>query len=71
MATLDQARAAQHQLLERLAAETVVNGIGITRVGDDYGVKVNLRERSAQLDIPASVGGVQVTVEVVGRIVPH
>lgn len=44
-----------------------VVGVGITRVGDGYGVKVNLSKRpSARL--PAQVDGVPVRVEIVGVI---
>jgi hypothetical protein len=43
-------------------------GIGITRVGEDYALKVNLREAGQKERIPSSINGVPVRTEVVGRI---
>jgi hypothetical protein len=69
--TLEQARAAKAKALavfERLAP---VVGVGITRIGDGYGLKVNLRERPADAELPDAVEGVPVRVEVVGQIRPR
>lgn len=67
--TLDQARAAKahaHEVFERLAS---VAGVGITRVADGYGVKVNLHAApDPAVDLPGEVDGVPVRVEVVGTI---
>ena len=67
--TLQEARAAKTralQISERLAP---VVGVGITRIGDGYGIKVNLRETPvAGARLPNNVDGVPVQVEVVGEI---
>jgi hypothetical protein len=67
--TLDQARAAKPRVMavfEKLAA---VAGVGVTRVGGGYGVKVNLQTRPAEgTKLPDAVDGVPVRVEVVGSI---
>ncbi len=64
--TLDQARAAKPRAVVVLAAFPVV-GIGITRVGEGYGLKVNLSE--ACDSVPAEIDGVPLKSEVVGKIV--
>ena len=67
--TLEQARSAKESARTLLAALPGVVGIGITKIGDDYALKVNL---SAQLpngvSAPERIGDVQLCVEVVGRI---
>jgi hypothetical protein len=69
IATLDQARAAKDEALKVFSRLASVAGIGITRVGDVYGVKVNLRQAPAPgVTLPADVGGVPVKVDVVGTI---
>jgi hypothetical protein len=67
--TLEQARAAKRELAAQLGEHPAVVGIGVARAGDGFAVKVNLRERPPDLEIPAEVGGVEVIVAVVGRIV--
>ncbi len=66
--TLEEVRAVKSHALavfERLAS---VVGIGITRIGAGYGLKVNLRETPADAAaLPAEVGGVPVQLEVVGQ----
>jgi hypothetical protein len=67
--TLDAARAAKSKAQQILAGLATVNGVGITRVGQGYGVKVNLSERPPDgLQLPDEVDGVPVIIEVVGRI---
>ena len=67
--TLDEARAAKPLVGQALAGLADVVGIGITRVGRGYGVKVNLSRKPAQSEfIPSEVAGVPVRVEVVGTI---
>ena len=64
--TLEQARAAKEKA-KRLFTSNV--GVGITRVNDGYGVKVNLRTPiSKDASIPTSIDGVPVQFEVVGEI---
>lgn len=42
--------------------------VGITRVGNGYGLKVNLSVGVADGDMPADVDGVPLKAEVVGAI---
>jgi hypothetical protein len=68
-ATLEQARAAKEEALKVFRKLGPVMGVGITRVGDGYGVKINVREPlAANAGVPDSVDGVPVRVEVVGVI---
>jgi hypothetical protein len=67
--TLDEARAAKAKAITALSKIRSVNGIGITRVGDGYGVKVNLAEPPApEVNLPEAIDGVPIRVEVVGTI---
>jgi hypothetical protein len=68
-----EAREAKAWLVDRLAAEHIVNGIGLARNKDDWVVKVNLSRDDSTFreSIPAEVLGVQVVVEVVGEVVPR
>jgi hypothetical protein len=68
--TLSQARAAKQQALKTLATLAPVTGIGITRIDQGYGLKVNL-ERAPAAPLPSDVDGVPVRVEVVGKISKH
>ncbi len=65
--TLDEARAAKTAASTLFASLATVVGVGITRVGEGYGLKVNLREQ-AKGPLPTEVAGVPVQVEVVGAI---
>jgi len=65
--TLDEARAAKTAASTLFGSLAVVVGVGITRVGEGYGLKVNLREQ-AKGPLPTEVAGVPVQVEVVGAI---
>jgi len=65
--TLEEARAAKPKAAAILAALPVV-GVGITRIGDGYGLKVNLSERVADDAVPEQVDGVPIKMEVVGEI---
>lgn len=68
-ATLDRARAAKPRALELFGRIANVVGVGVTRVGDGYGVKVNLgAEPAPDAAMPGDVDGVPVRVEVVGVI---
>ncbi len=70
--TLKQAQAAKREV-KRLACRIDKSAaVGITRIGEAYGVKVNLSAPPGDRDaIPAEVGGVQVRVEIVGQIRPR
>jgi hypothetical protein len=67
-AGLEQARQAKDQLQRKLAACESLRGIGITRVGQAYAVKVNLSNAADRESVPDAVKGVQVVVAVVGEI---
>ena len=65
--TLDEARAAKAKA-STLLADLPVVGVGITRIGDGYGLKINLSEKVATDALPEHVDGVPVKSEVVGTI---
>ncbi len=68
--TLAQARAAKESAKEELAALPGVSGVGISKIGDDYVLKVNLREPlPSGISAPKQIGDVVVQLEVVGRTV--
>jgi hypothetical protein len=67
--TLDEARTAKAKALAALSQNRSVVGIGITRIGDGYGVKVNLAEPPApDANLPETIDGVPIKVEIVGTI---
>jgi len=67
--SLEAARAAKSQVREAFAALAPVVGVGITRIGGSYGLKVNLQNPpAAGVSLPAEIGGVPVRVEVVGAL---
>ncbi|HEX4610678.1 MAG TPA: hypothetical protein VH092_20980 [Urbifossiella sp.] len=66
--TLDEARAAKARALAVFEPLAAVVGVGITRVGSGYGLKVNLAAAPpANTALPTEVDGVPVRLEVVGR----
>jgi hypothetical protein len=65
---LQRARQAKEQLQRTLASCASLRGIGITRVGEAYGVKVNLSNEGDRKSVPDAVKGVPVVVDVVGEI---
>jgi hypothetical protein len=67
--SLEHARAAKESAKALLASLPGVVGVGITKVREDYALKVNLREPlPAGVSAPERIGDVLVRVEVVGRI---
>jgi hypothetical protein len=67
--SLPKVRAAQRKVLAKLARVRELNGVGITRVGDGYGLKVNLSAAPRQpVQLPQEIDGVPVRVEIVGQI---
>ena len=67
--TLEQARAAKESAKALLTALPGVVGVGITKIGVDYAVKVNLSASlPAGVSAPERIGDVPLCVEVVGRI---
>jgi hypothetical protein len=70
--SLDRAQAAKRAALERFEKLGTVTGVGITRVGGEYAVKVNLREAVVPaVEMPADIDGVPVRVEITGTIKPR
>ncbi len=66
--SLDEARAARERAKSLFAGKAAVVGIGLTRVGDGYGVKVNLESPpAANARLPETIDGVPVRIEVVGK----
>jgi hypothetical protein len=66
--TLEEARKAKPRALAVFQPLTTVVGLGITRIGDGYGLKVNVAEEPpAGTTLPDAVDGVPVRVEVVGQ----
>jgi hypothetical protein len=69
IADLEQARAAKERAKELFGRTASVVGVGINRVGEGFGVKVNLSEPPPpDADLPDTIDGVPVRVEVVGTI---
>ena len=67
--TIEEARNAKARVLILLKGKRDLTGVGITRTGKGYAVKVNLSAApSADLVIPPEVDGVPVRVEVTGVI---
>lgn len=66
--SLSKARKAKKRAVEEFSHLACVTGVGITRVGDGYAVKVNLSEPAGPGDLPAEIDGVRVCVEVTGKI---
>ena len=66
--TLDEARAAKSRAQEVFEALVKVVGVGITRVENGYGLKVNLLALpSSDAILPTEVDGVPIRLEVVGQ----
>jgi len=69
---LDEARAAKERAKHIFARNASVVGIGLTRVGDGYGVKVNFDAPPADdASLPKTIDGVPVRIEVIGSIRPR
>jgi hypothetical protein len=69
---LDQARAAKERAKAIFKGKASVVGIGIARIGDVYGVKVNLdTPPKSDAEFPETIDGVPIRIEVVGPIRPR
>lgn len=66
--TLERARKAKRVVQSKLEGCGTVTGIGITRTGGEYAVKVNLAEPEPDREIPTEVDGVQVCIEITGPL---
>jgi hypothetical protein len=62
------ARAAKAQVRSLVAVDPWVTGIGLTRAGGDWAVKVNVVDETDHPDLPDTVDGVPVVVRGVGGI---
>jgi hypothetical protein len=68
-ASLENARAVKARLSDEIGNHPQVNGIGITRVGGGFGVKVNLEHGKRQdFQVPDEIDGVRIRFEPVGPI---
>jgi hypothetical protein len=66
---LDQVRAAKSEALTAFGRLAKVAGIGITRTGKGYGLKVNLQTApDISVVLPKEIRGVPIRIEVVGPI---
>lgn len=68
--TLQQAKAVKEKASKEFRRPGVV-GVGITKVGKDYGIKVNVRSVADANSFPKRIDGVPVKVEVTGSIYPR
>jgi hypothetical protein len=67
--TIDEARAAKTRAAKIFGRAAGLTGVGITRIGSGYGLKVNLSESPADdASLPSDIDGVPVLVEVVGTV---
>ena len=67
--SIDQARDAKESAKRVLAGVPGIVGVGLTKIGDDYAVKVNVREELPKgVSVPKQIAGVPVHVEVVGTV---
>lgn len=67
--SLEEARSAKKAAQVAFERLGKIAGIGITRSGEGYGLKVNVpREFPANLETPKEIQGVPVRIEVVGPI---
>lgn len=70
--SLEQVRAAKRLALGTFKRLGKVTGVGITRIGSGYGLKINLEEAPlGNVALPATIKGVPVLVEVVGPLKKH
>jgi predicted secreted protein len=67
-ASLSQARAAKPKALKAFSRLGKVVGVGLVKLDEGYGVKVNLESPPKAATVPLSVNGVPVTIEVTGPI---
>jgi hypothetical protein len=69
--TIEQARKAKDEALKSLTLSLPIVGLGLTKQGDNYAVKVNLSHHIPQAKLPRRMAGVPVVYEVVGLIRPQ
>ena len=69
MATRSEALKAQKKVINRFGQVAAINGIGITRVGNSFAVRVNVLADATIPPLPKSVDGVPISVRRVGPVV--
>ena len=67
-ATIHDARAAKLQVKKKLSRVPGLVGVGLTRHGDGYAVKVNLQKALQGKQFPTEIAGVPLVFEIVGGI---
>jgi hypothetical protein len=66
---LERARQAKEVLARTVGARDEVNGVGIARLGEGFGLRVNVRDDAPEdIELPSEVDGVPVEVVRVGPI---
>jgi hypothetical protein len=66
---LDAAREAKEKAKTIFSRHGTINGIGLTRMGERYAVKVNFEsEPHDQANMPRDIEGVPVVVQVIGTL---
>lgn len=65
---MDAARAAKAHVKRLVADDPRVNGIGLSRSGGGWAVKVNVVDESDYPELPETVDGVLVRVAAIGRV---
>jgi len=67
--TLEEARAAKRQALTVFSSLVEVVGVGITRIDEGYGLKINLLENPRpDVRLPEAVDNVPVRTAIVGKV---
>jgi len=67
--SLERAQAAKNAALQRFRKLPCLTGVGITRIGGEYAIKLNLSEPvEPGVTFPPDIDGVPLCVEVVGTI---
>jgi len=65
------AAAAKQKLRNHLAGQPGLRGIGLTRRGEGYAVKVNLDNAPEDDSLPTDIDGVPIIVDVIGAVKPR
>ena len=69
--TIEQARKAKEEASRSLSPSLPIVGLGLTKQGENYALKVNLSRHIAPTRLPQLMRGVPIVYEVVGSIRPQ
>lgn len=69
--SLERARTAKKEALQRFRKMESLTGVGITRVRGGYAIKLNVSSPIQIARLPTAIHGVPIQVEVTGRIRPR